>query len=312
MLASIRNRRLRLAAPTAALAVLVLAGCGGSDDAAGAFPASDTTPSTGAPAAPTESGAAGGAPTPGGRNFPGASGQIAEVSGRTMQVQNTQNQTAVTWTNATVVTDTVAASRKDIRVGDCVQVRDVASEATAAITSTPAEAAAADAEPVTAASVAISTPVDGSCTAGFPGGTRAGGPSEGFRPTGAPQARGDARPGDGGLPPGGGSRPAGMRGAAGTVAAIDGTTMTVSMPNPGTSGTSTRVVMLTEATTYTKTVTATASALKVGRCVTALGSADDTGAITATSITVRSAVDGACTTGFGRPGRPAGTENGNG
>jgi hypothetical protein len=58
-------------------------------------------------------------------------------------------------------------------------------------------------------------------------------------------------------------------------------------------------VTTTAATTYTKTVKATAAALKVGTCVTALGKADDTGAIAATSISVRSKVDGTC--GFGGP-----------
>ena len=57
-------------------------------------------------------------------------------------------------------------------------------------------------------------------------------------------------------------------------------------------------------TAYTTTADASASDLKVGVCVTSRGEADDTGAITATTVAVSAAVDGECSTGFGG-GRPA-------
>jgi hypothetical protein len=41
--------------------------------------------------------------------------------------------------------------------------------------------------------------------------------------------------------------------------------------------------------------------LVVGLCVTALGKADSTGSIAATSMTLRPAQKGSCSTGFGGP-----------
>jgi hypothetical protein len=67
-----------------------------------------------------------------------------------------------------------------------------------------------------------------------------------------------------------------------------------------TTTTVTRTVTLDSATTYTKTEPADASALTVGKCVTALGTTDSTGAMTAGSINIRPAVDGTCSMGFGR------------
>jgi hypothetical protein len=68
-------------------------------------------------------------------------------------------------------------------------------------------------------------------------------------------------------------------------------------------------------TTYTRTGTADAKALVVGLCVTALGKPDDTGSIAATSILLRPAENGSCSSGFGgrRPGgMPAPTGGGTG
>jgi len=59
-------------------------------------------------------------------------------------------------------------------------------------------------------------------------------------------------------------------------------------------------------TTYSVLATGAASDLSVGRCVTALGSADSTGAISATSITVRDAVNGSCMTAGAGPRSRAG------
>jgi hypothetical protein len=68
-------------------------------------------------------------------------------------------------------------------------------------------------------------------------------------------------------------------------------------------------VTTTAATTYTKTVSASAKDLAVGKCVTAIGSADDTGAVTATAIISQPAVNGDCAGGFGGfGGRQAGSD----
>jgi hypothetical protein len=65
----------------------------------------------------------------------------------------------------------------------------------------------------------------------------------------------------------------------------------------------TRVVHVTTtaSTTYTRTAAATSEAAAVGTCVTATGTSDQTGALTARTINVRPAVNGACSLGFGRP-----------
>ncbi len=105
-------------------------------------------------------------------------------------------------------------------------------------------------------------------------------------------------------------------GANGMIASISGDTMTVTtMARPagatgatGSSGTTTvtRTVTLDSSTTYTKTESAAGSALTVGKCVNAVGTSDSTGAITASSISIRPMVNGACSTGFGRRGMGGG------
>ena len=64
----------------------------------------------------------------------------------------------------------------------------------------------------------------------------------------------------------------------------------------------TSTVTTTSSTTYSKTETATSSAIEVGLCATAYGTADDTGAIAATEIRLSAATDGECTGGFGAGG----------
>ncbi len=69
---------------------------------------------------------------------------------------------------------------------------------------------------------------------------------------------------------------------------------------------------VTPATTYTKTVTAKSSAIKVGLCASAFGPADDTGAIAATQIRLSEATNGTCSTGFGVGGFGTGGFGGRG
>jgi hypothetical protein len=52
-------------------------------------------------------------------------------------------------------------------------------------------------------------------------------------------------------------------------------------------------------TSVTTTAKATAKALKVQECVSAQGTADTTGAVTATRIAISPAINGTCSTGFG-------------
>jgi hypothetical protein len=277
----------RVLFPLAAVAgiALVLSGCGGPSSAHGA-PASSSTTS----ARQARPGGAGGA------TIPGANGLVAAVTGATLQVQGKGTQTAVTYTGSTTITTTAPARASDVRLGVCVSVRAAAPSPDTAVT-----------EPLVATTVMISSPVKGRCVAGaFP--RREGlGRGDRGRPTGIPSGvrpTGTRTPGTAG---------GGFGGAAfGTVVALGAHGFTVRDDLPGRSpgGPATaapraalRAVTATASTTYTRTVAGTPASLVVGRCVTAFGKADATGALTATSIAVRPAVGGQCTGGFrGGPG----------
>jgi hypothetical protein len=62
--------------------------------------------------------------------------------------------------------------------------------------------------------------------------------------------------------------------------------------------TANRTVTLDSSTTITSEKSATASAVKVGRCATAQGEADSSGTVTATHLAITDPVDGQCG-GFG-------------
>jgi hypothetical protein len=280
-------------------AAFTLTACGGSG--AGAASTPTTTPA----ARQARGGVQGAA-------FPGANGQIAAISGRTLQVRSPQSgQVAVSWTATTRFSRTVPVTGSAVTVGSCVDVR------TDAATSSSGSAPATD---VTATSITVSNPVKGSCSTerggfgagggpGFGGG--AGRPS-GF-PSGAPSGFPSGRPGGRTGNGTGFARPVvgqvtAVRAGVLTVAAVD-----VAVPAPGTTGTSGTptsdatvtspvTVRTTATTTWTRTTTGTAKDLAVGQCVTALGKADDTGAVTATTIATRPAQDGQCAIGFGRGG----------
>jgi hypothetical protein len=291
-------RRTLGATASAGLVIGLLAACGSGNTASAADNSATTNNSAGAS---TGTGAGGGT----GRGFPGVNGQIAAVSGKTLQVQGSNSQTAVTYTTSTALTQVVSAAESALAVGKCVSVTPVASTDTSATGST---GAADTSTPITAASVSISDPVNGSCST-F-GGTGGG---FGGRPAGATGATGSFTPpaGASGATGATGARGGrgGFGGANGTVASISGDTMTVTMTRPaaatGATGasaitTSTRTVTLTSSTTYTKSEKAADSALTVGKCVSAQGTTDSTtGALTANSITIRPATDGTCSTGLG-------------
>ena len=253
-----------------ACAVLLLASltaCGGDDGSA-----TDAEAEAAASAAP-----AGGRGGPGGAGMPGApgaSGLVAAVSGRTLQVQSADSgQVAVTWTAETAFLEQVAGSLADVTVGTCVLV-------TAASETEDGEPVAADAVRITEAGE------DGECAGGFGG---AGGP-DGERPEGMPTDMPTERPTD---------RPGGFGGTAGRVTAVSDTGFTVESAEVDAE------VTVTADTTYSTTAEADAAAAEVGRCVMATGEADDTGAVTATRISVSDAVDGECSSGRGFGGPPA-------
>jgi Domain of unknown function (DUF5666) len=286
--------RNRIAAGAAlCCASMLVAACGGGSAAVGTASGSPTTASSGKRAGNSADGA---------RGFPGATGLLAQIDGTTLQVQGTDTQTSVTYSAKTTFTNTVAAKLSDVVVGVCVQARSARTAAGG--TSAPATAEPGSATgPVVAASVEISPAVNGRCAA--MGGSRMGG-------TLPPGAAGEpTRPA--GMPTSGRTRGSGAGGesfglgAFGKVTAVNGAGFTVESSRP-VSGTATaaapttRTVQTPAGTTYTRTGTANAKALAVGLCVTAMGKADDTGSIAATSIMLRPAENGSCSSGFGGRG----------
>ena len=94
-----------------------------------------------------------------GGGMPGASGEIAAIDGSTLQVQSSDAQTAVTYTDETTISQQISAALADVTVGSCVMV-------------TPADGSESSETSVTAGTVRITEKTDGSCAGGFGGGQR--------------------------------------------------------------------------------------------------------------------------------------------
>jgi hypothetical protein len=184
----------------------------------------------------------------------------------------------------------VTVTSKDVTVGSCVTV-----------VGTPSATGAA-AKSVTATSVTISAPVKGNCIGGGAGGFggfgRGGGAGSTPRPSFSPRPR-----------------PTGSRGAFGNgtfggangkVTSVSATGFVVEARNraagSGTATDTSVTVITTSASKYLKTVTATASALKVGQCITAVGTANSIGAVAARSIRISLPGPSGCVSGFGGRG----------
>lgn len=200
---------------------------------------------------------------PGRQPMPG-SGLVAAVDGSTAQVQSSDSQVAVTWTDDTTFTQQVSAALSDVTVGSCVLVMGEATEAT---------------------SVRITPAVDGECAAGMGGGGFGGG----SRPTDIPTDR----PTD--MPSG---APGGMGGfTSGTVTAVGDSGFTVDAVQPGSDETTSTEVTVGSDTTLTRQAEAASSDVVVGVCLQTRGESDSTGAVAATSIAISAATDGECMTG---------------
>jgi hypothetical protein len=291
--ASAAGRRWAPALAGLGIVVLSVAACG-----SGGSSATVAGTAAASPAAQASSPA----PAPSQAAFPGVVGTAAAVSGSSLEVQNpTSGQVTVTFTAATPIIETVTATAKDVTVGSCVTVVGKPSAAGSAT------------GPVTATTVTISAPVKGNCAggAGFGGGGfggfgRGGGGAGGGatpRPSFSPRARPTGSRGAFGNGAFGGAngkvtsvsatgfvvqargRTAGTAGTAGTAPAA-GTDISVT-------------VITNSASKYLKTVTAKASALKVGQCITALGTANSIGAVAARSIRVSQPGPSGCVSGFG-------------
>lgn len=272
-----------LALIAGALAVGLIA-CGGG----ATTPAANTN--TAAP--PTSSAA--GPQTP-----PGAFGTAAAVNATSLEVQNpSTGQVTVNFSSSTVFSDTVSATLADVTVGSCVTASSASTGSTRPAAGTP----------ITATAVNISQAGANGCTAGggrggFGGGQGGGqgsGTSRPNRPSGTPRPSGTNGPGRGNL---GGF-------AFGSVTAVSATGFTVHSVARGQNPATDTTVTVTSSTTYSKVESATSSALAVGDCIAAVGSTDDTGAVTAKTIGISKPGPNGCSTGFGRGGFGRGGSNG--
>jgi hypothetical protein len=264
------------------IGILALAGCGSSGGSA-------ATPTT------ATSALAGGGVGQAGGPAPGVSGTVAAIDGSTLQVQGSDEQTAVVWTKKTTVTTRVTTTSSALAIGDCVSVR---TDASTSPTSSSPTAAMAGTGPLPASTVTILS-TGGGCESIASGDGGGGGrfPGGGAgMPSGAPS----------GMPPGGGGL-----GATGEVTALSPGTFTVAslMPTrpPGTGTATARptaspsstpvTVTYGDHTTFLTTAAASATSIKVGSCVRATGKTDDTGTLTATTLVLSRPVDGSCTAG---------------
>jgi hypothetical protein len=285
--ASAAGRRWAPALAGVGIVVLGVTACGGGAGNS-ATPAATIASSAAPGSSPS--------PSAGQAAFPGVVGTAAAISGSSLEVQNpTSGQVTVTFTASTPITDTVSVTAKDVTVGSCVTV-----------VGKPSTTGSAG-SPVTATTVTISAPVKGNCAGagGFGGGGFGGFGGGGTGGAGAsPRPSFSARP-----------RPTGSQGAFGNgafggangkVTSVSATGFVVqAMRRTAGSGTATETditVITSSASKYLKTVTASASALKVGLCITAVGTANSIGAVAARSIRVSQPGPSGCVTGFGGRG----------
>ncbi|HEX3780365.1 MAG TPA: DUF5666 domain-containing protein [Pseudonocardiaceae bacterium] len=266
-----------LALIAGALAVGLIA-CGGGTSTPSASPSS-APPTSSRPAAPA-------AP-------PGAFGTAAAVNPTSLEVQNpSTGQVTVNFSSSTTFSNTVSGTLADVTVGSCV---------TATSTAAAGSSAPAAGSPITARAVTITTPGANGCTAGGFGGGAGGFGGRG----GAGGAGGTSRPNR----PSGSARPSGANGAGrgnfagriafGSVTAVTSTGFTVHSVARGSNPATDTTVTVTSSTTYSKVESADSSALAVGDCIAAVGATDDTGAVTAKTISISKPGPNGCSTGFG-------------
>lgn len=288
-----------VAFPTAVGLSIVLTACGGSTKAATSSSTTGISANGSGSTAP---------PTAG--HGPAAAGQVASVSGSSMEVQSeTDGQETVIWTSSTTFDATKEVTASALTAGDCATVSGTTSNGV-----------------ISARTIAITGPSSsGTCTVG---GFGIGGPGGfgGQRPPSSSSGSTGSTPN--GPAPGAsapsGSAPTGFGDisiAIGKVTAVSGDTLTISgysltgrsskrgsSPSTTVPGTKTIKVTLASSTTYTERSKGSSSDLAVGKCVSADGSTASTGTVTATSVSITPAIDGTCSTGtgFARGGPAAG------
>ena len=223
--------------------VVVVAGCGSAAASSGA---------AGTPTPSATRGAGG-----------GTAGQLVRVNGNSLTLSTTTGDVSVDYTSSTAIISTSTGSTGDIVAGTCVVIggqKDSTGQ-------------------VTATSVRLTQPVNGSCSlTGGQRGTPGPGATRPSPPAGAPTLNPNAACG------------------SGMVSAVSGDVVTVTLA----SGTTTSVTVPTTLS-VTESAPATPGALVVDSCVRAVGSKDSSGIVQARSLTIQPADStGACT--FGRGG----------
>jgi len=286
-----------LGSAAALVAAAALAGCA----AASGTPVAATAPSGAATAAA-------------GQDRGGLTGEVVQLGSGYFLAQGNDMQTTVTYDSSTTFTNQIAGSLADVVVGSCVSAFDTPSTDSSGSSASTSTAVT---------TVTVSQSVDGECTGGFGGGAGfPGGPSASGMPTDGQFPGGDASgfpggaPTDGGFPGGSATGAPGAggtfrtAGAVGKVTAVSGDTITVesSIPTAAANGdaassaptSSTTTVTVDSSTTYQVEQEADASALAVGLCVTARGTADTSGGYAATSVALSPKGENGCSTTTGR------------
>jgi hypothetical protein len=198
------------------------------------------------------------------------SGLVASVAGNSLQVTKDDNSNAtVNFTSTTKVTEVAPATLSDVTSGSCVTVRPTK------------EIQPGGQQQVTAASVRVSPSVNGTC------------PQPKNKPGSGP---GSTTPAPSGSPS---PAPAKPKPLQGSVASVTGNTITVAGTDASGNTTQTSVTV-DDQTKYSKLAASTPEAITQGKCVSARGTTDNGGALQATSIRLRAAVDGKCPP----PGQP--------
>lgn len=261
MSASPRLARFAIAAVAGATA-LSIAACGSSNNSSQTSTSTSTSTVTSTTTSPTPA-----------QGQAKVSGLIASVAGNSMQVTKQDNTNAtVNFTATTKVTEVAPATLSDVTSGSCVTVR-------------PRQQAPAG-QPVTAESVNVRPSVNGTCPLPKAGAGSSTSPSGSSAP---PPSGASSTPPSGSPSPGA----AQAQPVRGSVASVAGNTITVAGADASGNTTQTSVTV-DDQTKYSKVTTATPEAIAQGKCVTAQGTTDNGGALQATSIRLRAAVEGKC------------------
>ncbi|MGI8608157.1 MAG: DUF5666 domain-containing protein [Candidatus Dormibacteria bacterium] len=219
-------------------------------------------------------------PSPGQRVRNGASGELVQITGTTLVLNATTGDITVVYDASTTFQKTSTGTFHDIATGKCIV----------------ATGAKDPSGSITAATVRLSSKVNGTCT--LPQGPGGGGGFGGVRPSPSPGA--SPRPNRGNI-----------AFAGGEVTAVAGTSVTV-QPATGPAQT----VMVATTVQVSNASVATPQDLALHQCLSAQGPKDASGKVTARSIAIVPAGPTGCFTGgrggFGGFGRPPGGGGGAG